>query len=76
MTGSGQSSSYTKCPCGAHLYSKAELEQSDDEVLHHVAEAYLDDHSGFCIDEDEVVPYKFIDDIHQGLADANEGEPF
>lgn len=45
------------CPCGATLISRAECLTSDDEMLRHVGEAYLDDVSGFCAEEDDVVPF-------------------
>ena len=45
------------CPCGATLLTRAECLASDDEILRHVGEAYLDDESGFCIEEDDVVPF-------------------
>jgi hypothetical protein len=45
------------CPCGAVLISKQECLENDDEILRHVGEAYLDDEFGYCIEEDDVVPF-------------------
>jgi hypothetical protein len=62
----------TVCPCGAKLWSKAECLASDDEVLRYVGEAYLDDHSGYCLDEDDVVPYEWaFRAIARRVAEAN-----
>lgn len=45
------------CPCGAKLLSRWDCLESGDEVLRHVGLMYLDDESGYCIEEDDVVPF-------------------
>jgi hypothetical protein len=53
-------SDHSTCPCGAKLWSRAELLAHDDPIMRYVGEAYVDDESGYCADEDDVVPYEWI----------------
>jgi hypothetical protein len=46
------------CACGAQLLSREECLASDDEILRHVGETYLDDDTYFCAEEDDVVPVR------------------
>lgn len=50
----------TVCSCGARLWSRDELLALGDPLLQHVALDYIDEDSGFCIEEDEVVPYEWL----------------
>lgn len=61
------------CPCGAKLWSREELLAGDD-YARSIGEMYVDDESGYCYEEDEVVPYEWIDRIHTGVAQMNRGE--
>lgn len=45
------------CPCGATLLSRQDCLESGDEILRHVGEAYLSGEDGYCIEEDDVVPF-------------------
>lgn len=44
------------CPCGGELATRAELLSTGDEMDAYLA-GYLDDDSGYCAEEDDVVPF-------------------
>jgi hypothetical protein len=62
------------------LLSQEECLASDDELLRHVGEAYLDEESLYCSEEDDVVPlawaYKDEAERAEAIADQRDSSPF
>jgi hypothetical protein len=60
------------CPCGAKLWTRAELLAEDDELGRNIAEMYLTDADGYCAEEDDVVPLGYAAEI---IRRRHEGAP-